>query len=438
MSSPLQSPRLRRIIAAYTINRLGTWFGLVALSLAVFENTHSALAVAALFFAGQALPAFAVPALVARVEASRRRGELSGLYLFEAVVTAALAILLWNFSLPAVLVLVALDGTAALAVSALLRAEVARVARAHAQAGRAQTDEQRAHADDETLAKSLPEATLQEAERKANAALNVAFSATFVLGPVLGGLVVAAASASAALFIDVGAFLICAALLIDLHPHVEEASGDSVRSRLRAAWRHISEAPTLRGLLLADAVALVFFQAQGPIGVPYAKVTLHAGDGGYGLLITMWGAGVVVGALVFARSLRYSLTGLVSAATLAIGLAFLGFAVAPSLPAACVAAVVGGVGNGMELPSMVSLVQQLSPAKLHGRMMAALESLASIALAVGLPLGGALVALGSPRLAFVVLGVGAMASAGALFRISRKGPAVHRDEHAAATESPAA
>ena len=61
---------LRRIVAAYTINRLGTWFGLVALSLAVFDHTHSALAVAALLFAGQALPAFVVPALVARVEAS--------------------------------------------------------------------------------------------------------------------------------------------------------------------------------------------------------------------------------------------------------------------------------------------------------------------------------------------------------------------------------
>ena len=56
------SPRLRRIIAAYTVNRLGTWFGLVALSLAVFDHTHSALAVAALLFAGQALPAFVVPA----------------------------------------------------------------------------------------------------------------------------------------------------------------------------------------------------------------------------------------------------------------------------------------------------------------------------------------------------------------------------------------
>jgi hypothetical protein len=161
--SALASPRLRRILTAYTVNRLGSWVGLVALSLAVFDHTHSALAVAALLLAWQALPAFLVPALVARVEASERRGELSGLYYFEAVSTAALAVLLWHFWLPAVLLLAALDGTAALAASALLRAEVARVARAQAEEslepGGADVD-----------------GAAQEAERNANAALNIAFS----------------------------------------------------------------------------------------------------------------------------------------------------------------------------------------------------------------------------------------------------------------------
>ena len=33
--STVSSPRLRRVIVAYTINRLGTWFGAIALSLAV-------------------------------------------------------------------------------------------------------------------------------------------------------------------------------------------------------------------------------------------------------------------------------------------------------------------------------------------------------------------------------------------------------------------
>jgi MFS family permease len=408
--SPLKSSQLRRILVAYTVNRLGTWFGLVALLLAVFDHTNSAIAVAALMFAGQALPAFLVPAVVARVEASTRRRELSALYVFEAIATAGLAVLLWHFWLPAVLVLAALDGTAALAASALLRAELARAAR----------DQVEAQPIDEARSDESREDRAQEAERKANAALNVAFSATFVLGPVLGGIVVAAAGAPAALFIDVGSFLICGALLIDLHPHIEEA-GNSVRARLRAAWRHINEAPSLRGLLLADAVALIFSNSAGPIEVTYAKTTLHAGDRGFGLLLTAWGAGAVLGSLVFARSLRRSLGVLLSAGTLAVGLAYLGFAAAPSLGLACVAALVGGVGNGVELPSLFSLVQRLTPQNLQGRLMGAVESLTALCLAIGLPLGGVLVALSSPRVSFLIVGLGAVGASIALLRISRRG-----------------
>ena len=141
MRSPLESPRLRRILVAFTVNRLGTWFGVIALSLAVFDHTHSAVAVAALLLAGQALPAFVVPAVVTRVEASRRRSELSRLYFFEAAATAALAVLLWHFWLPAVLLLAALDGTAALAANSLLRAEVARTARDHVEGEAANASE---------------------------------------------------------------------------------------------------------------------------------------------------------------------------------------------------------------------------------------------------------------------------------------------------------
>ena len=69
---------------AYTINRLGTWIGLIALMVAVYDHTHSALAVAALLFAAEALPAFLAPAVIARVEASRRHHELTGLYFSRA------------------------------------------------------------------------------------------------------------------------------------------------------------------------------------------------------------------------------------------------------------------------------------------------------------------------------------------------------------------
>jgi MFS family permease len=416
-ASPLGSPVLRRIISAYAINRLGTWFGLLALLVAVFDHTHSAFAVAALLFVGQALPAFVVPAVVARIEASRRRSELSWLYFFEAVVTAALAVLVWQFSLPAVLILTALDGIAALAASALLRAELARAARNQVQAGSSADGSARAAA----VEADTVEADAEEAERRANAALNVAFSAKFVTGPALGGALVAAAGPSWALLVDVGSFLLCGALLIDLHPHVEEASGDSVRSRLRAAWQHLNQTRSLRSLLLVEAFALVFFESAGPIEVIYAKETLNAGDGGLGLLLTSWGAGAVIGSLVFARSLRRPLGALLSAGTLGVGLAYVGFAAAPALLVACLAALVGGIGNGVELPSLMSIVQRLTPPRLHGRMMGAVESLSALCLAIGLPLGGALVALSSPRPAFVVVGLGAIATAVGLLLISLRG-----------------
>jgi MFS family permease len=391
---------------------------LLALMVAVFDRTHSALAVAALLFAGQALPAFVVPAVVARVEASRRRSELSSLYFFEGVVTAALAASLWHFWLPAILVLVALDGTAALAASALLRAEVARVARDHVEAELGSAKDE--HARDRTTADPSLEASLTEAERKANAALNVAFTSAITLGPALGGVVVAAAGAPAALFIDVGSFLICGALLIDLHPHVEEAGDDSVRARLRTAWKHINEAPSLRALLLVEGIAVVFLESAGPIEVSYAKATLHAGDRGLGLLLTTWGAGAVIGSLVFARLLRWPLGALLSAGTLAAGLAYVGFAAAPSLAVACIAALIGGLGNGIELPSMNSIVQQLTPPRLHGRLMGALESLTALCLAVGLPLGGLLVAVSSPRAGFLVVGLATAVTAAVLLRLSSR------------------
>ena len=62
------------------------------------------------------------------------------------------------------------------------------------------------------------------------------------------------------------------------------------------------------------------------------------------------------------------------------------------------------IGNGLEWPSLISLVQRLTPQRLHGRLMGAVESIGALCLAIGLPLGGALVALSSPRAAFLVVG----------------------------------
>jgi predicted MFS family arabinose efflux permease len=424
------STRLPRIIAAYTVNRLGTWFGYVALSLAVFEQTHSALAVAILLVVGQALPAFLVPTVVARVETSNRRGKLSALYVFEALATIALAVLLWHFWLPAILLLVALDGTAALAASALLRAEAARAANEQAEAHNASVTE-----EDESFIDP------QTAERKANAALNVAFSLTFVAGPVLAGVVVASAGGPTALLIDAASFLVAGAMLIDVSPRIEDAGEGSVRARLRAAWTHINDAPTLRTLLVVQGIALVFLASDGAIEVPYAKATLNVGDRGYGLLLTVWGLGVVLGSLTFARAVRKPLGAMLSAGTLMVGLAYLGFAAAPSLAIACIAGLIGGIGNGVQWASFLSVVQRLTPQRLHGQLMGAVESLGALCPGIGLLLGGILVALGTPRSAFLIVGTGATVMTAAFLRLSsgsRLEPAPDEGEATDTVEPPAA
>jgi MFS family permease len=423
-TSPLRHSELRRIVAGYTVNRLGTWFGFIALAVVVFDHTHSTLAVASLLLASQVLPALIVPALVARIEKSTRRGALSRLYLYEAVTTSGLiALVLWQFSLPAILLLLALDGTAALTASALLRAAAARSARdwvrmsqpipaateGLAEAGMAETGiDPNGPAGANAQATANDAATLDQlsatAERRANAAMNIGFAVTFTLGPALAGFVVPTLGAWAALAMDVASFLICGALLIDVRPQAQDA--EPVRARLNVAWRYINEFSTLRLLLITQAVAFIFFEFSPPIEVAYAKVSLHAGDEGYGVLLGVWGLGVAAGSIVFARSIDRSLKILLAASTFAVGFAYLGWWLAPTLAIASAAGFVGGVGNGVQWAAVISAVQRLTPDHLQGRLMGAVESLGAIFPAFGYVLGSAITALASPRIALLVAGVG--------------------------------
>lgn len=410
-----RSPRLRRILLAYTVNELGTWLGYVALALGVYDHTHDAIATAGLFVARGLLPALLAPVLVARVERSPRGGRLAVLYGAEGILTLALAVLLWRFSLPGVLALVTLDGIAAVAVTALIRASAARETTTQGALGGIQRTQGTPSNAQGTQGSS------RSAQREANAALNVAFMFGLTIGPALGGLLVRAIGGPLALVIDAGSFFAGAGLLLGLHSHIPEGGEDSVRARLLAAWQHIWGVPQLRALLVTEAVAIVFFASVEPVEVIYAKATLHAGDAGFGALMGIWGAGAAFGALVFARRVNSPLVPLLTGGTLLVGVAYLGFAAAPTFALACAPAFVGGTGNGVQWPALISAVQQLTPASLQGRLMSAVGSLNALCPALGFLLGGALVALGSTRLALTVAGIVATLATLAFLRLPLRG-----------------
>ena len=55
----------------------------------------------------------------------------------------------------------------------------------------------------------------------------------------------------------------------------------------------------IRLLLIGQALALVMFTIIVPIEVIYAKDSLGSSDAGFGILLASWGAGIVVGSLVY-------------------------------------------------------------------------------------------------------------------------------------------
>jgi MFS family permease len=122
--------------------------------------------------------------------------------------------------------------------------------------------------------------------------------------------------------------------------------------------------------------------------------------------------------------------------TLLVGLGYLGFSVAPTLAIACAAGVVGGVGNGIQWPSLISAVQQLTPAALHGRLMSAVGSLNALCPAIGFILGGSIAALSSPRAAMAVAGIVATIATAAFLRLPTRDLRAGKDDQATIANEP--
>jgi hypothetical protein len=164
----------------------------------------------------------------------------------------------------------------------------------------------------------------------------------------------------------------------------------------------------VRTLLLGQGVALVFFAAVLPIEVVLAKDVFAAGDAGYGALLASWGGGMAVGGLVFAaaRSVRLPVT--IALTTSAIGVAYLGIAGSPSLLAACLWSGLGGVGNGAQWVSVLTVLQTETRRDMQPNVMALFEALGSLMPGVGFIVGGVAASLGSPRLSFVIAGAGVL------------------------------
>jgi hypothetical protein len=318
---------------------------------------------------------------VARLDHLRPRAVLPALYWLEAVVFAVLAWLASvHFAVTLVLALALLDGVAAMTARALARAATVSV----------------------TSAAGLL--------REGNAVANGAFSICFMFGPALGGALFAAAGASAALIADscifgvIGLTLATAKDLPDA-----SASRGPAKGRVRAALAYAGGEPVIRALMAVQAIGVLFFTISVPVEVVFAQRTLQTGAAGYGALLSAWGAGAVAGAAIYARWRGLPSRELIAIGAGALGIGFVVMAASPTLTMAIVGAAVAGIGNGVESVAARTALQEETEERWMALMMSLNEALFQSIPGAGILLGGTITALGSPRAALAVAGVGSLA-----------------------------
>jgi predicted MFS family arabinose efflux permease len=403
---PLRHAAFRRLATSYTLNELGWGFGTVALGLVVFDRTHSALAMTGLWICTLLIPALIGPAATAQLDRLGVRRVLPALYVAEAAIFGALALMTSSPLLVLVLVLAAADGTLALVGRALTRAAVA--------------------------ATLKPTGDLDAG----NTLLNVSFSLCFAIGPAIGGLVIAAWGVSAALWVSAGLFAAMSITLVTSRslPPAHADVGETWLARVRAGISHALGNVAVRRIFFAHAIALVCAAMISPIEVIWAKEILGGGNSAYGIVLSAWGAGTLVSGLLLVALWRpLPVVTRIPLAAGTMGVGYVVMTLATSLPVGALGCFIGGLGNGFYFVSVIQAIQERTADEYQGRVMGLLESTTAGGYGVGFLLAAAITELTSVRVTFAATAVGVILATILMATLLRRTPAPAPDSRSSAT-----
>jgi MFS family permease len=385
----------RLFFTGQIVSLVGTWMQNTALAWFVVELTHSPVAVGFLAFC-RFVP-FSVFGLASGVVADRfdNRRLMMTTQAFAMAVSVALAALAFSghATVWEAYVLAALGGTA------LVFDAPGRHSLTFQMVGR---DE-------------LPNAV----------ALNASiFNASRVIGPAIGGVLIAATSVGLCFALNAVSFLaVLAALALmrkeELVP-VERGERPTLVAGVREGLSYVAGAPKVRAVLLMTlVVSTVGFNFHVLVPV-LASDTLHVGARVFGLLSAAFGAGALVGALASAALARASFKALV-AGTAGFSLTLLALAPQHTTVACGLLLFLTGISFTLWTSNSQSILQLSAPDHLRGRVL----SLWLLAFAGAAPLGGLLAGwlaeVGGTELAFGVAGVAGLAMTAFGLRVLREG-----------------
>lgn len=192
----------------------------------------------------------------------------------------------------------------------------------------------------------IPQLTTPEHLQQANAMLSFVRSAVTIGGPVIAGIVVAAAGPAWAMVVQAAGWLLAIPVLalVKLPPPARDGGGTMFHD-LRVGWREFWSRSWLWSIVLAFMVMnAIHVGAWGVVGPYIAKNDERLGIVGWGWVLSAEGVGVLLMTLVLMwfplrRPLRYGMIGM---ALFALPLTILG--VHPAVVLLAMAAFLAGAG----------------------------------------------------------------------------------------------
>jgi MFS family permease len=251
---------------------------------------------------------------------------------------------------------------------------------------------------------------------RANALISGTFSTSIMVGPALGGLLVASVGVDAAFLADAVTYLISAFLLSTvplLRPRRESEEEGFVRA-LRSGFGYLIGTPIPLAIVLGAFLTILTINATVPAEVFLAKETFGAGDAGSGLLVSLWGGGMVLGSAMMAVfGDRINLVLLYFLSIFVGACALVGTGLAPAFVLALGALTVEGAATGIDNVATDTILQKRVPEVFLGRVFSIRFLGYSAGEALAYPAGGLLVDAVGPRFTYMLAGI-ATAAAGLL------------------------
>ena len=239
---------------------------------------------------------------------------------------------------------------------------------------------------------------------------NTTFNLQVAIGPVIGGVLVAAGGADLALTIDALTFAASAAIVSRVRSRraaVAETRGSLVaetREGITYALRH----PVARALTISLLVA-VSFLALDDVALPFlVRDTLGGGPAAYGLAFGAFGIGMLAASLALAFRPRRSPAGVYLTGLAVSGAGGIATGAAPGVGAAVAFQAGAGVGNGLENVASNTLIQRhVAPAML-GRVFGLVGTAAYAGSGIAALIGGLYLDATSPRVVLITGGAGGL------------------------------